>query len=172
MKTRPNRQGGSYAALQMLAWLCRREHTDIASAIDDVDYDMAAQPADSDIGRAIADLKAAQGDLVEERRQLRLVEANAMGVRVEVHPQTRLQQVKWRCCCPSLWRAGNGIEGRSLCALTRQSAEEFRKPAQVDIGRGRKQACRPSPRSRWRDPAAFPAISARGRQDNCRSVFR
>lgn len=77
-----NRQGDDTAFFA--ARLCRCQHPDIASTINDVDHDMATGSADGDVGRPIADLQASQRHLIEERRQLRLVEADMLRVRVKI----------------------------------------------------------------------------------------
>jgi hypothetical protein len=59
----------------------------------------------------------AKDNLIQETRQSRLVETDAVGIRIEVEAQAGLQQKERRRCCPRLWRASDRMGGRALRAL-------------------------------------------------------
>jgi len=82
-----------------------------------------------------ADPQIAQSDRLKKTGQHRVMHLHASMRRIEAKAEAGSEERNRRRGRPSLRHAGNRIEGRALTATARESAEEFRKPAQFDMNR-------------------------------------
>src|SRR4051794_4917042 len=113
---------------------------DLAARAQDLQRDVVAVTTDAQIHAGIAQSQIAQDHLVQERRQMRIAQANLAARDVELDAERCLQQREWRRAGPGLRRAGDRIERRAAPLLAPEAAEQFGQPPQVHVGRRVEQA--------------------------------
>src|SRR5262245_10067195 len=88
----------------------------------------------------LAEMQVADRDLLQERRQTWVPQADAAVLWIERQAEHRPHE-RARCRAgPSLRRARDRIKRRTLPAFALEAAEEFRQAPQVHVGRAIEQA--------------------------------
>src|SRR5215475_4809224 len=109
-------------------------------AAQELDRNAIAVAAGDQIDTALTEPQVAQLDLVEERGQARIGEADFAALRVKFEPERGLQEQERGGACPRLRRTSDRIERRTPPAPALEAAEQFGESPQVHIGCGLEQS--------------------------------
>src|SRR4029079_5435254 len=115
-------------------------HLDMTTRGQYLERYLIAMPSDPKVDTRCSQPQLAQHHLVEKRRQARVAHPDFAALGIELKSERRLQQCERRRARPRLRRTCNRIKRWPPPLLTAESAKQFRKPAQIHVGRGFEKA--------------------------------